>query len=160
MLVQELTPEEKMLKATIEGTYWFKEARDQYNRAEHLAGIIRTLREENKIKADSVDEFLKCDRENAERLALVTDFCHAAGKTGYVSPWNIGGITIEQLREEVVNATNYAPPKKTSANTASPSMLQVGTAKICDGAVVLDSYRVTGARPAGMQFKNLYIMKD
>lgn len=158
MLVQELTPEEKLLKATIEGNYWFKEARDQYNRAEHLASVIRKLREEMDVKAAAIDELAEKEASDAERFELITAFWHAARRTGYDTSWSIGGITIEKLREELEKAENYTPPKK--ANAALPAMLHVGTAKINDGAVVLDSYRVTGARPAGMQFKNLYITKD
>lgn len=155
MLVQELTPEEKLLKATIEGNYWFKEARDQYNRAEHLASVIRKLREEMDIKAEAIDELADKEAKDAERFELITTFWHAARKTGYDTSWSIGGITIEKLREEIKKAENYRQPK----TPITAHFDKVGHAEIKDGAVVLDSYRVPAAACVSTKSKALYVQK-
>lgn len=92
----------EMLRA--EKLYWFREARLEHVRAERFAASVRKLNEDLAERDAAIAARDKTLRDEKERFNLITEFCREAGKSGYASPWNIGGITAEALRNEIEKA--------------------------------------------------------
>lgn len=106
----ELSLEERLEKVTSEGNHWFKNARDEYNRAERLAARVRELNADIEDFKKIVERMHNQIEDDKERFQAITDFWHTARQTGYNTSWSIGGITVAALREQTDLAKAYRKP--------------------------------------------------
>ena len=133
----DLSKDEQDYKNAQEANFWFKQARDEHNLAERLATRIRELNAQLDAAQDDINKLKKLRADDAERFEAITEFWHAARANGYNTSWNIGGVTVEKLREETNLARNYkAPPFILEADLAVVGKMDRDGALYTKGAIV------------------------
>lgn len=106
-----LSEQEKVARLEGEVVMWFRQAQEEHQRAEQMAARVRGLKEEIDRMQARIDTAFNKLADDADRFEAISEFWHAARKTGYNTSWSIGGITVEALREETNLARNYKAPQ-------------------------------------------------
>ncbi len=105
-----MTEKDELEMLREEKAFWFNRARCEHQRAELLAARVRELIGINENREETINKMANDRADDKNRFDLITDYCHASGKSGYVSAWNIGGITAEALRQEIDKAKAHKSP--------------------------------------------------
>lgn len=145
-----LSDAEKQARTEGEVVMWFRQAQEEHQRAEQLAARVRELNAQLDAAQDDINKLKKLRADDADRFEAITEFWHAARKTGYNTSWSIGGITVEALRAETNLAVNYKAP----ATVLESDLVTVGKMDR-DGAL----YRKNVIVPHGSAVEVVYVYR-
>lgn len=99
-------------KTAEESNYWFREAFEARETIENQARRIRELLSLiDGMEQTAAEMRARIDKDD-ERFKAISEFYNAARKTGYVSEYSLGMVTLETLQEETRAAKNTTQPRR------------------------------------------------
>lgn len=107
----DLSKDEQDYKNAQEANFWFKQAREEHQRAERMAARVRELNAQLDAAQDDINKLKKLRADDADRFEAITAFVNAAQKTGYQTSWNIGAMTYDAIREQTIAANAHKAPQ-------------------------------------------------
>lgn len=146
----DLSKDEQDYKNAQEANFWFKQAREEHQRAERMAARVREINTQLDAAQDDINKLKKLRADDADRFEAITAYINAAQKTGYQTSWNIGAMTYDAIREQTIAANAHKAP----ATVLESDLVTVGKMDR-DGAL----YRKNVIMPHGSAVEVVYVYR-